>query len=271
MLSAALVVLLLQQTNESQQQPDSREVRLTPEAHTFIENLALLAVPHEYSDDDKWDLTKPVQSGLSVRFENGQVRTKRKWKRVRHGRWQKYSVRLVDPDRRLSLRISNVRKKPEGPFRFQVDCLARLRTEARFQDWQLGIQVFRTSAESVADVRVLADCELGVELDHATFPPAVQLRPVVHDVKVRIGKFEVRRISHLKGSLADQFSSLTRAVLARELRRRERDLPKKINKQIGRQEDDLRLSLGQWLEFSAEQPVTTGGDNGDKSGEKRCR
>lgn len=235
--------------------PAVRSLELSDPAQKFIQDIALIAIPAEFHDDKKWGNTVRVQSGLDVRLDGARVRTNRRWKDVKHGLWQKYHVQLIDPERRLNLRIANVVKSPGKPYQFDVVCSARLRTEARWQDWQLGIPVLRISAESVADVTLKARCELAVEFDHTTFPPAVQLRPTVRSADVRLGKFQVRRVSHMKGRVAEQLSGSIKAVLRRELARRRERLPTKINKKLQRKEDELRVSFGDWLSFSSDKQV----------------
>ncbi len=234
---------------------DPVQVPLTSEAQAFLRALVLIVLPDDFENDKKWGEQKRVQSGLSVRLEDGRVRTHRKWKDVNHGRWQWHRIRLVDPEDRLRLAIENVSRRADGTYDFDVDCIARLQTEARWQDWRLGIPVLRVSADAVADIRLIARCEMKLTFDHSSFPPAVQLEPSVRRADLRLGRFEVRRISHVKGRIADQFSASIRQVLKSELARRREQIPRKINKQLAKKQDSLRVSLGEWLSFAEAVPA----------------
>ena len=192
-----------------------------------------------------------------MRFERGKLRTHRKWKDVKHGRWQKYFVEMVEPEKRFQLKVSNVVKSPDGAYHFDVSAFARLQVQARWQNWQLGVPMLRLSTEAVTDVRLYARCQLKMEFDYSAFPPSVQLRPLVHAADVRVGKFEVRRLGHIKGRVAEEFSGAIKSVLTNEIARRRKDLPKKINKKIGKKEDDLKISLGEWVKFSGEKAEKT--------------
>ena len=241
--------------------PVNRKIDLSPKAQTFIRDLALIAIPDEFDDDKKWGATKRVQSGLSVKLDGGKLRTHRKWKNVKHGRWQKYNIKVIEPEKRFQLKILNVVKTPKGPYHFDIVCTARLRVEGRWQDWRLGVPLLRVTTDALTDVRLDAHCELDFDFDYSAFPPSVQLKPVVHAANVRIGKFEVRRLGHVKGRVAEEFSGAIKSVLTREIAKRRKDLPKKINKKIAKKEDDLKISVGEWLKFSKE-------DEDEKSAKK---
>ncbi len=233
-----------------------RRIELSPKVQKFIRDLALIAIPDEFEDDKKWGTTKKVQSGLSVRFKDGQLRTNRKWKEVKHGRWQKYVIRMIEPEQRFQLRISNVVKSEDGTYHFDITCFARLQVQARWQNWRMGVPMLRLSTEALTDIRLDARCELKMDFDYSAFPPSVQLKPVVRAADIRIGKFEVKRLGHIKGRVADEFSGAIRSALKREISRRRKDLPKKINKKIAKKEDDLKISVGEWLRFSKEDTTT---------------
>jgi len=230
-----------------------RKIELTPLAQKFIRNLALIAIPDQFEDDKRWGSTKRVQSGLSVRLEAGRLRTHRKWKKVKHGRWQKYFVEMVEPEKRFRMQVSNVVKSPDGAYHFDVSCFARLKVQARWQNWQLGVPMLRLTTEAVTDVRLDARCELKMDFDYSSFPPAVELKPVVHAADVRVGNLRLRQLGQMKGRVADEFSGTVKSVLNTEIARRRRDLPKKINKKIAKKKDDLKISLGEWLKFSGEK------------------
>ena len=230
-----------------------RKIELSPKAQHFIRTLALVAIPDKFENDKKWGGTKKVQSGVSVKFKDGKLRTHRKWKNVKHGRWQKYHAKLIDPDERFQLRISNVVKSEAGPYHFDIDCIARLRIEGRWQDWRLGVPMLRISTEALTDVRLAAHCELDMEFDYGVFPPSVQLSPKVHTADIKIGRFEIRRISHLKGRVAEEFSGAIKSILTKEIANRRKDLPKKLNKKISKKKDDLKISAGEWLKFSSDK------------------
>ncbi|MFK7821399.1 MAG: hypothetical protein AB8G99_21975 [Planctomycetaceae bacterium] len=233
--------------------PINRKIELSPKAQEFIRTLALIAIPDEFEDDKKWGKTKRVQSGVSVKFRDGKLRTHRKWKDVKHGRWQKYHAKLIDPKERFQLRIANVVKTEAGSYHFDILCTARLRIEGRWQDWRLGVPVLRISTDAITDIRLTAHCELDMDFEYKAFPPSVQLKPRVHTADVRIGKFEIRRISHLKGRVAEEFSGAIKSVLTREIANRRKSLPKKLNKKIEKKKDDLKISLGEWLKFSGDK------------------
>ena len=58
-----------------------------------------LTGPYEGSDD--WGQTKKVVSGYKIKGKPLDWRLQKRTKEVKHGRWQKYSVALVDPQQNL--------------------------------------------------------------------------------------------------------------------------------------------------------------------------
>ena len=236
-----------------QGQKVDRKIELTPLAQKFMRNLALIAIPDQFEDDKKWGSTKRVQSGLSVRLEGGKLRTHRKWKQVKHGRWQKYFVEMVEPEKRFRMQVSNVVKSPDGAYHFDVSCFARLQVQARWQNWQLGVPMLRLTTEATTDVRLDARCELKMDFNYSAFPPSVELKPAVHAADIRVGNLHVRRLGQMKGRVAEEFSGAVKSVLNAEIARRRKDLPRKINKKIAKKQDDLKISLGEWLKFSGEK------------------
>ncbi|MEO1527156.1 MAG: hypothetical protein AAFX06_17080 [Planctomycetota bacterium] len=59
-----------------------------------IIDFALDLSPRSYSSDKHWDKRKKVWAGVEIDREGLRIKTKRRWREVRHGRWTKYEVRF---------------------------------------------------------------------------------------------------------------------------------------------------------------------------------
>ena len=70
----------------------------------------------------------------------------------------------------------------------------------------------------------------------------------------------------MKGRLAEEFSGAIKAVLTRELKKRREKLPQKLNKKIAKKQDDLKISLGEWLKFSKEKDAKTTSSDSKSAG-----
>ncbi len=53
-------------------------------------------VPHRIDGDDDWGDTKRVWAGVKVRRDGWELRTHRRWRELRHGRWVRYEINLPE-------------------------------------------------------------------------------------------------------------------------------------------------------------------------------
>ena len=86
--------------------PAGEPVAISPETTEFLRATILLLVPRSIVDEDGWGQTKRVQSGLNVRLDGLQLRTSRRWKDVKHGKWNRVKVTLPDPAERFDLSVA---------------------------------------------------------------------------------------------------------------------------------------------------------------------
>jgi hypothetical protein len=109
--------------------------KMPPEAIEFIRTVALLLIPHEFADDDDWGNKTRVQSGLNMRFDDGLLKTSRRWKHINHGDWRQASGMLVNPDETFRLQAAGLPDPDQGTQRYVIDVAARLRVTGRQQQW----------------------------------------------------------------------------------------------------------------------------------------
>ncbi len=227
---------------------DSGEVIEVDEGlHALVTDLTRAFIPRDYEDNRKWGKTKEVVDGLHVRRDGWQIKTHRTKKAVNHGTWTRYEVRLLDPENRFKITLQNVRRLPDGRVAVDVHCDARLRTFGRLSEWQYGVQLFSLSAEAHADVRLTMACAFRVNVDLSRIPPDVIVDVHVDDAEILIRRFRMRRISQISGPLVKQLSHGVREVLEDAIDQRRDKMAEKINKQIEKNQDKLRLSLSTLL------------------------
>jgi hypothetical protein len=200
-------------------------------------------IPDEYEERKGWGDTTEVWAGLKVWQEGLQIKTKRRKKEVNHGTWKRYRIRLIDPENHFHVRVENLRVLPNGRFQFDTWVEAGLDAFGRISHWERGVQLISLSANAKAQVRLRVQCDLGVQLDPSEVPPAVTLDPVVTEADLQLVDFRLRRISDLHGPLVHELGKGLRDVVEDELAKRRRKLPEKINRQIDKNREDLRLSL----------------------------
>ena len=227
---------------------DLPAIPVNQDLQELITDLARQVIPHEYKDEKKWGKTKEVVGGLYVKREGLRIKTHRTRKNVNHGTWTKYRIQLLDPDRQLQVRLERVRQLPNQRLAFQIVCTARLRTFGRLSQWQRGVQLISISAEADAEVELTIQCELGIYFDLSSVPPDLVLDPVVQDADLLVRDFRMRRISQLRGPVVKQLSASVREVLEDVVERRRNKLVARVNQQLDKHKDKLRLSLRDALE-----------------------
>ena len=99
-------------------------------------------------------------------------------------------------------------------------------------------------------------------LDPTRIPPAVIVRPTAEQAQVKLKSLRLQRISKAKGPIVKELGDGLEDVLRAELADKNDQLVAKINRQIAKKQNDLRLSLHDlvihdWLGLDELLPKTT--------------
>jgi hypothetical protein len=217
------------------------------EMHELIRAMVLDIIPYKYNDTRKWNRTKEVVSGLNVRVDGFRVKTNRRRKMVNHGTWKRYTVELLNPKQEFDFKIDNIKTDSPGKVSFRASVVTPLRVTARLQEWSYGARLLSISTEAETRVQLQANCQVGFEMDGKTFPPDVIIKPGINAAYIRLIDFEVKRISHVKGSLAKEMGRTMQSLVERQIENKREQLAQKINQKIAKQQDRFRLSLSDLL------------------------
>jgi hypothetical protein len=225
-------------------------------AARFVTSLLREHLPREYEDTRKWGGTKRMWDGLHVRLDGLQLRTKRRWKDANHGTWKMYRVWLLDPNEQLDLTVTNVRRQEDGSVAFDLHAGAGLGLLGRVAEWRRDVQLFSLSAEGTARVRLSLQCQAALRLDPRKLPPDLVLIPKVNAAALEIDAFHIDRVSKIGGDVAEEIGREIRRTLEDKLAEDGAGLAEKLNRQIAKNQDKLRLSLhdalaskwGKWIE-----------------------
>lgn len=212
-------------------------------ADSLLRKLVLKNVPAEYENTKRWGGTKRVWDGLHVSLDGFRLKTKRRWKQANHGTWKRYRAWLIDPEKEFEIQIENMASTPDGKTAFDVVIDARLGAWGRLSEYAHDVQLLSISAEADARVHMRMGCEMSLRLDASKFPPDVILEPTVVRAEMKLVDFDLIRISDVSGPLVREFGEELHDVIQKEIADRETRLVSKINRQIQKQEDDLRLSI----------------------------
>lgn len=200
-------------------------------------------IPSEYTDDKKWNKQVRQYDGIRFRREGWKLETKRKWKMVNHGTWQKYSIGLADPSKSFDVKLLNVKKSPRGTVEFEILFRAHVWLKARQSKWVRDIQIYSLSAEGEAKTELRVHCELALHADWKTLPPDLIFKPHVTKTQINVTDFKIHRVSKVGGEFAQQVTKATENWIAERKVKEEVKLVEKLNKQIAKKDGNLRLKI----------------------------
>lgn len=265
LVASLAVSTLAAQTPPPQQATPPMLADSTPATAESLQSLSGLVntivrenLPADFQSRDNWGHTTEIWAGVDIRREGLQIKTKRRKKHVNDGTWKMYRVRLIEPDKDLHLEVLNLRPLPAGRVEVELAVDAKLDVFARLSQWELGVQLISLSANAQARTQFHVRCDLGLKLDPTRLPPDVILDPVVREAELRLVDFRLDRVSQVGGSLARELGQQARDLLDREVAKQNARLPEKINGQIGKRRERLRLSVqdlltSQWGPLAAKQ------------------
>lgn len=209
----------------------------------FVTGVVRTHLPENYEKRKNWDNTTAVFDHLEVERKGLKIETRRKYKQANHGTWTMYRITFPKPEE-LQVRITNIRQLEDGRAGFDVEFSTPLDLFGRLSEWQRGIQLISLSADCSARVHLQATCATRVKLErNGKLIPDVQLEPEVISAKLEMTEFRLHRLSQLHGPLAKHLGTEAREIIEDELASRNAELPAKLNKQLAKQHDKLRLSL----------------------------
>ena len=236
---------------------------------TMMQRIVRENIPQKYVRDKDWGLTAKRWDGLQVKRKGPlRITTKRKWKEVNHGAWKRYEVSQIDPDENLLLRIENVKDAEGAKVAFEVELASKLHVHGRRAQWAKGVQMYNVSADADASVVMRLWCEVGMRLDVGKFPPDVILVPKVTKANLDVTDFRLQSISKLDGPLVKKLSGSVHNFLLEKIAEKRHELPKKINKEIAKNDDKMRLSMSDFA-LSKWNSMTAGKKESDSKAESK--
>jgi hypothetical protein len=208
----------------------------------LVRTVALRSLPRDYENTKEWGSTKEVWAGVKVSQDGLRLSTHSRTKTVNHGSWKRYRAWLVDPDKDLGIQLENVRSIPGKGTAFDLIIDLHLGATGRWSEWRQGVQLYSLSADAMARVRMRMACELGMSLAFSGAAPELILAPTVSAANLELTDFRLHRVSKLDGPVIHKLGLAIRDVLQTEIDEREVELAAKINRQIDKQRDALRIA-----------------------------
>jgi hypothetical protein len=215
---------------------------ITPEMISqLVTPLIAEAVPREFEGKKDWGKTKTVTTGLHSDGNFFRFDIHREKKEVNDGIWKTYRVTLIDPDKNLEIRISDMQRLDSGRYALTLFVAAKVHGWARAIVYEHGVHVISLDAEGDTSIRLWIDAEVGVEtVESSTFIPGLELRPVVTDARLKFDDFKLTRISDVRGAVAKELGDLLRKELQKKLSGPK--LVDRFNRSLQKHPERLRLS-----------------------------
>jgi hypothetical protein len=202
----------------------------------------LKSLPPEYEKRDNWGQQKEITAGYQWNFRNATWHLDKRTKTVNNGRWRMYRVKLIDPQRNLSLQISPLRASDNQKTALDILLGAKLHAEAWEERWTLGMKGFNYDVAAEATLQVRLAVEVGMHAAAEGSFGTIEIEPHVNSVALRLVDLKVERIDKLNGELANELGRGLKDVVAEELKKREPEVAGKINAEIAKHRDRLRFS-----------------------------
>lgn len=214
----------------------------------FLASLVRDSIPEKHLDEKDWNRTKKFYAGIKFRREGLKLETERRWKTVNHGLWKKYEVQLIAPEKTLDVRLSNVHWQPDGRLHARLTIVSELLVNVWQTQWNLGVRVYAIQSEARVRMVMDLDATVGFRLDPATLPPALVVDPHIEDASLRMASFHVNRIGNLGGDVAEELGEAAEGLVRKLLVQPQSEkLASKLNRQIDKKRDLLRIDAGDWL------------------------
>ena len=220
------------------------------------------AIPREYEKKDDWGATKEIVIGVRPQGKPFHWHVKEYKKKVNHGVWKHYRLRLVEPEQNLVVELTDLHSLPEGRMAFMLRIDAKLDAWARAKTYQYGVHLVALEMES--DMRLRLDIAGEVGLRVATVEGALgfAVEPVIKDARVELAEFHLRRVSNARGPLVQELGSGIRRIVEDEINGP--PLTAKLNRAIEKKQDRLTFSASelmksQWWSLSKSSAMQKGG------------
>src|SRR5437016_6327468 len=81
----------------------------SPEFQEWITGLVRQQLPEDYEKRKNWGHTAKSFDGVSIKVEDGRIKTHRKYADKNDGQWQMYRVTLKDPAEKFDIQVANIR------------------------------------------------------------------------------------------------------------------------------------------------------------------
>ena len=208
----------------------------------MIRDAVLKQAPKSFEDNSGWNLSTPNPGKIRLPGLPRTVIRVGDHDELAHGSWRRVKGWMADPEKDLSLHVTELRPLDDGKYRLSLTSTADLQVEGEFQQWLKGILLVGITGRATATTQVDLDADVKLSLDVAKFPPEVTVEPKVVRLQVDLKKFtlfnpQAPNDPPRAGGLDNDLKNL----LQQAIRSQEPKMIEEANKAIG---DALRQGKG---------------------------
>jgi hypothetical protein len=195
------------------------------------------AIPLHYDKQKDWGATKEITAGYRVEGKPFHIHVHRRKKAVDHGVWKHYKLNVVEPEKNLRLRLSDLHPLPDGRMGFTLELDATLDAWCRAKVYQYGVHLIAIEVEGDVKFHLQIRGEVGLQATAVDRAAAIAVLPLVQAATLTLDEFQIRRISNANGLIVRELSGGLRSVIEDELNGPQ--LTAKLNRAIDKKRDEL--------------------------------
>ena len=200
------------------------------------------SVPKKFEEQKNWGQTKKIVNGLRLKDDGDGLKIRKHMAEVKNGLWKQYAGELIDPEHQLQIRIENLRQTAVGQSTFQIFISARLRGEARLEQWKDGVKLFNFKAQADSKIAARLDCEMAWTWKASGALGQIIVEPKITGAQINLDEFELNKLGKIEGWSARELGKEFKATIAKKLHDEEPKLVEKLNKAIQKRQEKLRFS-----------------------------
>ena len=203
------------------------------------------AIPLAYDKQKDWGGQTEIVVGLRTEGKGFDTKIHRRKKLVDHGVWKHYRLRMIDPEKNLSVQLTRLESLPGGRVAFTLRVDAKLDAWARAKVYQYGVHLIALEVEG--DMRTILDIsgEIGLQVETVGGAPGMRVDLVVTDARLQLEDFHLRRVSEARGPIVQELSGGVRRLVQEEANGPK--MVEKLNRAIDKKRDKLVFSTADWL------------------------
>lgn len=247
---ATVIAASLRANASAQQSPPAIDPARANLAAT-ISRLLEEAIPLAYDKQKDWGAQTEIVVGLRTEGKGLDTKFHRRKKLVDHGVWKHYRLRMIEPEKNLSVELTRLEPLAGGRVAFTLCVDAKLDAWARAKVYQYGVHLIALEVEG--DMRSILEIsgEIGLQVTTVDGAPGMAVDLVATDSRLQLEDFHIRRVSEARGPIIRELSGGVRRLVEEEANGPR--MVEKLNRAIDKKRDKLVFSTADWLNSSWRQ------------------